>query len=96
MNITDFHYYILNFIRLLPKLMNVYQCNAICNGLRFSPDRFFGKLLNPMRLKLYGDLCPIKAHLFSYNVKDNPFYPGCGGIESSFLSITLLGLSTAN
>ena len=42
--------------------------------LYHSHGRFFGKVLNQMKFKL----SPLKAHLFGYNMTDNPFCPGCG------------------
>ena len=42
--------------------------------LYHSHGGFFGKVLNQMKFKL----SPLKAHLFGYNMTDNPFCPGCG------------------
>ena len=48
--------------------------------LYHSHGSFFGKLLNQIKFKL----SPLKAHLFSYNLTDNPFCSGCGEeIEST-------------
>ena len=48
--------------------------------LYHSHGGFFGKLLNQIKFKL----SPLKAHLFSYNLTDNPFCPGCGDeVEST-------------
>ena len=49
--------------------------NSISPYLLFeSHDGFFGKLLTQMRLQL----SPLRAHLFRYNLTDNPFCPSCG------------------
>ena len=49
--------------------------------LYHSHGGFFGKLLNQNKFKL----SPLKAHLSSYNLTDNPFCPGCGDeVESTY------------
>ena len=59
-------------IKIWLKIENLSNANFdICDH---SHRGFLGKVLVQMRF----ELCPLRSHLFKYNLTDNPFCPACG------------------
>ena len=59
-------------IKIWLKIKNISNANFdICDH---SHRGFLGKVIVQMRF----ELCPLRSHLFKYNLMDNPFCPACG------------------
>ena len=71
-----------SFSSFIKNLLNFYKCDVIeqnKSNFVFVNSGFYGRILNQIN---YG-LSPLKLHLFTYNLTDNPMCPNCFDVVES-------------
>ena len=72
-----------SFSSFKKNLLNFYKCDVIeqnKSNFVFVNSGFYGRILN--QINNYG-LSPLKLHLFTYNLTDNPMCPNCFDVVES-------------